>query len=121
MPVSPAQRAKRALVKLLHALALLYRLSLALTSDAADAAVLRAFRKVALKAHPDKGGSTQHTTELLAAKKDWDAARAAGKVGRPLQGERGSAKDGGQQTLRRRRRRRRRRRWRRRRLTSSNI
>ena len=76
MPVSPAQRAKRALVQLLHALALLYRLSLALTCDAADAAVLRAFRKVALKAHPDKGGSTQHTTELLAAKKDWDAARA---------------------------------------------
>ena len=75
MPVSPAQRAKRALVQLLHSLALLYRLSLALTSDAADAAVLRAFRKVALKAHPDKGGSTQHTTELLAA-----AAAAAAAV-----------------------------------------
>ena len=39
--------------------------------DAADAQVQSAFRKVAAKCHPDKGGDPEHAKELHAARDEW--------------------------------------------------
>ena len=48
--------AKRDLVKLLRALAGEHGLQLVLTRDSTNKQVEQAFRRVALKVHPDKGG-----------------------------------------------------------------
>jgi len=37
---------------------------------------MRAFRRVALKAHPDKGGKKGDMQKLTAAKENWETARA---------------------------------------------
>ena len=68
MPVSPAQAAKRALIRTLQALAAVYSLTLGLTSNSSDDEVRKAFKKTVVKAHPDKGGSDEHTQRLNAAK-----------------------------------------------------
>ena len=57
MPVSPVQAAKRAFVSVLLFVARHYGLALPVTWDATDDVLLSAFKKVALKAHPDEGGS----------------------------------------------------------------
>ena len=54
--MSPLQLAKRALVTLLLALGRQYHIALAINRDSSDNLVLAAFKKVARKAHPDKGG-----------------------------------------------------------------
>ena len=62
MTVSPALQARRALVKLLLTLASLYSVVVDLHRDSCDADVSKQFKKVFLKAHPDKGApkSTQN-------------------------------------------------------------
>ena len=50
--------AKRALVSVLRVLAALYTVVLKVNREASDADVLKAYRRVILKAHPDKGGAT---------------------------------------------------------------
>ena len=81
--MSPAQLAKRALVVLLLAFARVYHLDLNLNRDSPDADVKKGFRRVILKAHPDKpGGSEAHTKKLNAAWAKWLAADRA-KAGRP--------------------------------------
>ena len=54
---SAVDLAKRALVSLLRALAIVYGISVEVSRDSDDAAVRRAFKSVCRKAHPDKGGS----------------------------------------------------------------
>ena len=54
--VSVVDAAKRELVKLLRSLALVYSVVFSLTRDSADADVLKCFKQVSRKAHPDKGG-----------------------------------------------------------------
>ena len=83
--------AKRALVNVLRVLAALYTIVLKVNREASDADVLRSYRRVILKAHPDKGGSTADFQKLQDAREAWDAARAGAKTsgrkgGRP-QGE----------------------------------
>ena len=73
--VSPLQAAKRALVKVLLALASAYNVSVQVTRDSADSAVNAAYKKLALKVHPDKGGTTEHFQQLQDAKEKWDTAR----------------------------------------------
>ena len=53
MPAGGPQQAKRAFVKVLLTLAALYSVQVPVTRDSADDEILRAFRKVALKVHPD--------------------------------------------------------------------
>ena len=53
MAVNPKQAAKRAFVTILLALATTYGLLLQITRDSDDAAVLKAFRQVARRAHRD--------------------------------------------------------------------
>ena len=56
--VSAAVSARRALVRVLLCLALVYNVKLVLTRDSVDEEVSAAYRKVVKKAHPDKGGTT---------------------------------------------------------------
>ena len=56
MAVGGFQEAKRALVKVLLTIAAVYSVRLDLTRDSPDDALCKAFKKVALKAHPDKDG-----------------------------------------------------------------
>ena len=79
MPASPLQAAKRAFVSVLLFVARYYGLALPVTRDTTDDALLSAFKKVALKAHPDKGGSHDHAQRLNDARSKWLEARAASK------------------------------------------
>ena len=56
---SPLQLAKRALVKVLLTLASKYGVALQVNRDSEDKVVLSAYKRVALKAHPDKGGTNE--------------------------------------------------------------
>jgi curved DNA-binding protein CbpA len=78
MAASGPQHAKRALVKVLLTLAALYCLHVEVNRESGDQEVLKAFRRVALKAHPDKGGLVAHAQALNSAKEAWDKARKAG-------------------------------------------
>ena len=65
MVVSGPQAAKRALVKLIVTLAAVYFVALeGFTRDTPDKEVEKVFRRLLLKAHPDKGGSKDHTQQL---------------------------------------------------------
>ena len=93
MPVSAVQQARRALVKVLLALAATYGLVLALSQRSSDADVVGGYRKLARRVHPDKGGSVQDMQRLQNAKDEWEAARRDASAGRPRAGE-GSAANG---------------------------
>ena len=81
--LSLAQRAKRALVTLLLALAQAYGLEVSVSRESADADIQKAFRKVARRVHPDKGGSAADTQRLNAARDAWSAAQRGRGRGRP--------------------------------------
>ena len=74
--VTVVDLAKRAFVKLLLQLAVAYDLTLSLTRASPAAAVKAAFRKVAARSHPDKGGSLEHQQALNAARDKWENAVA---------------------------------------------
>ena len=83
MPVSKAGAAKRAFVKLLLTLATFYGLALTVTREAPDAEFRKAYKRVSLKAHPDKGGTLEHSQSLNAAKEAWEQAKEQSHTGRP--------------------------------------
>jgi hypothetical protein len=84
MAVGPVQSAKRALVGVLLALALAYRVTVVLSRESTDEQVAKAYRRVLLKTHPDKGGKTDDQQKLQETKEAWDTAkRDAGQRGRP--------------------------------------
>ncbi|CAE8705721.1 unnamed protein product, partial [Polarella glacialis] len=88
MAVSPLQRAKRAFVIVLQSIAAAYSVQLDVTRESADNLVTSAFRRVAQKVHPDKGGKLVDSQRLLAARQVWeDALRAASANGRPVSGK----------------------------------
>ena len=62
--VNAVDMAKRALVKLLKELAVLYSLTVGVTRDSPDPAVRTAYRKVSVKTHPDHGGDADHQRQL---------------------------------------------------------
>ena len=91
MAVSAARAAKHALVLLLRSLAVAYGLTLgSLSRDSPDGHVQAAFRRVSLKAHPDKGGSKRDQERLNSARDVWKAA-AQTASGRPQGGRPGKA------------------------------
>ena len=69
---SHAQLAKRALVKVLLALAAKYLINLSLNRDSSDAVVRAGYKRILLKAHPDKGGEKTDLQIVQAAKERWD-------------------------------------------------
>ena len=88
MTTSLVAAATRAFVKVLLSLARFYELSLQANRDTPPEQLLKAYRRVLLKAHPDKGGAKEHVQELQAAKEKWENARK-GKAptgGRPPAG-----------------------------------
>ena len=89
--VSVAVQARRALVRVLLALAAAYGIVLSVTRDATDDAVLAAYKRVVRRAHPDKGGSKADTQKLLGAKEALDRAKAP--RGRPRQADKPSRGD----------------------------
>ena len=59
--MSPLQHAKRALVSLLmKKLAIFYAIVLNVDRESPDRAIHYAFKKISVKAHPDKGGKMTH-------------------------------------------------------------
>ena len=65
--MSPAARFKRALVTLLLELARVYGLTMSLNRDSADDVVKKNFRKIMLRAHPDKANGSEATAKRLNA------------------------------------------------------
>ena len=78
------QLAKRAFVLVIRALAAVYTIAVSVTRDSTDQDVEKAFRKVAVRVHPDKGGSTSDSQKLHAARDAWRESQknTAGR-GRP--------------------------------------
>ena len=69
--------AKRALVTLLLAFARQYQIpALVINRDSADKDILTAFKKVARRIHPDKGGSTSDFQRLNNARDEWEKAKS---------------------------------------------
>ena len=76
--------AKRNLVRVLTSLARKYGVHLALTRDSTPGEVQTAYRSVARKAHPDKGGSNDDFQRLSAANDVWqELHKKRTPVGRP--------------------------------------
>ena len=82
MAVSSSTAATRALVSVLLVLARSYLVVLEVNRDSPTEQVLKAYRKVLLKVHPDKGGKKADTQKLQEVKEAWDKARkgSAGKT-----------------------------------------
>ena len=92
--VSAADVAKRAFIKVMLELAALYGLALPLNRDSAAVAIKAAFRKLAVKVHPDKGGSLEDQQSLNSARDKWETA-VADAPGRG-RGRKRTATDAGQ-------------------------
>ena len=83
---SAVDLAKRELVKVLKELAAKYSITFTftLTRESSDEDVIKAFRRVSLKAHPDKKGDVQDFQELSATNDAWqDLLKNAAAPARP--------------------------------------
>ena len=81
---SPLTLAKRAFVKVLLSLAAAHSVSVGVNRDSEEKALLTAYRLVAKKVHPDKGGTKKEFTKLQAAKETWEKAlKETAPRGRP--------------------------------------
>ena len=65
---------KRALVTLIRALAVAYGFRVAVTRDATDQVIKRAYHTTSKRTHPDKGGSEEDQKKLNAAYEALDQA-----------------------------------------------
>ena len=83
MPASKAQQALRAFVATPKSVAAKYGVTVSVTRDSSAADVRCAYRRVLLKAHPDKGGEKEDVQRLQAAKEAWDSAPKKPTPGRP--------------------------------------
>ena len=66
MPASILDRDKRALVSLLLRLASAYGVALDVRRESDEKAILQAYRRIAKKVHPDKGGTKKSFQALQA-------------------------------------------------------
>jgi hypothetical protein len=88
LPSSKVAVATRAFVAVLLLLARRHSPVLEVNRDPSVEQLAKAYRKAALKAHPDKGGRKEDAQTLQAAKETWDKARegSEAKGGRPSAG-----------------------------------
>ena len=91
MALSQPQLKKRSLVVAILAIAAVCNVHVDVQRESPDADVIRAFRKVMLKAHPDKGGSTADAQRLQGARAAWEDACSRAPKGRPKTGQRQQA------------------------------
>ena len=63
--VSALDRAKRALVAVIRALVTTYGCNIHVTRDSSDAELTKAYRKLSLKVHPDRGGDEEHQQRFV--------------------------------------------------------
>lgn len=83
MPVSAGRVAKQALILLLRSLAAAYGIACpSLSRDSPDRDITAFYRRVSLRAHPDKGGSADDQRRLNEARDKWANARGC-STGRP--------------------------------------
>ena len=73
--VSSLDRAKRALVALLKALATAYNVALTLTCESCDADVSRAYRQITRNVHPDKVGGSSEDQKRLKVEEEEEPGR----------------------------------------------
>ena len=83
MPASFVEVATRAFVKVLLALARSYELALQINRDSSPEQLVKAYKKVLLKAHPDKGGRKEHVPSVRSAFY-WRACRGTQDTKIPL-------------------------------------
>ena len=85
MPVSKMAAATRAFVGVLLALARSYEVALTVNRDSSPDELLKAYRKLLLKTHPDKGGKKHDQQRLQEAKEHFDKTRSGTSAagGRP--------------------------------------
>ena len=85
MAASRLELATRAFVVVLLALARRYELVLQVNRESPAEQLVKSYRKLLLKVHPDKGGCKEDVQKLQAAKEEWETARqtSGGKAGRP--------------------------------------
>ena len=83
MGVSSVGAATRAFVAVLLLLARRYELLLEVNRDSSPERVVKAYKKLLLKVHPDKGGRKEDAQNLQAAREKWESARkgSSGKAG----------------------------------------
>ena len=99
MPASRLCAATRAFVVVLLFLARRYALVLQVNRDSSPERLVKAYRKVLLKVHPDKGGSKEDTQKLQAAKEEWekackDSSRQPGRPNKDSSGQAGGPNTG---------------------------
>ena len=77
--------ATHAFVAVLLSLARAYQLAVDVNRDSSREQLLKAYKKVLLKVHPDKGGRKEDAQKLQTAREKWNAAQksSAPKAGRP--------------------------------------
>ena len=75
MPVSKVAAATRAFVAVLLALARSYEVALTVNRDSRPDELLKAYRKLLLKTHPDKGGRKCDQQRLQQAKEHFERTR----------------------------------------------
>ena len=74
--MSPSARLKRALVKLLLAIARQFLVAISISRESSDSDVKKAYRTVILRVHPDKpGGSTEYTKQLTGLWSEWQESQ----------------------------------------------
>jgi curved DNA-binding protein CbpA len=77
--VSAIDKAKRVLVTVLKSLAGIYAVAIGLTRESTEVEVKAAYKKVSRRAHPDRGGTSEHQKALNAARDEWEEALRASK------------------------------------------
>ena len=94
MPVSQAQRAKRAYVKVLNELAMKYNMNASVGRDCNNVVLSAFFRKLVRRTHPDKGGNAGDAQTLHAARDTWvEETSKTPPPGRPKQKPAASSHD----------------------------
>jgi hypothetical protein len=88
MAACKLELAVRAFAVVLLALARRYEVLLQLNRESPTEQLVKSYRKLLLKVHPDKGVRKEDTQKLQAAKEEWEKARktSSGKAGRPSAG-----------------------------------
>jgi len=74
MPISATRRLKVAFLQVLRQLAAVYGIAFQLNRDSETSDFKKAYKRLCLRVHPDKGGRAEHQQQLNDAFKAWETA-----------------------------------------------